>query len=75
MSFKSKQGHYNCFGEHIGDNGYTIDHDTPMGSINYWVETIEEVEAALKAYDPDAIHAQAQAISDYLTSDEGAWGR
>lgn len=77
MAFQVKQGNWGLYGHQVSEFGYTISHDTDMGSVHYHVDTIEEVEKAREEFinDTPAREARAQAISDYLTSDEGKWGR
>ena len=57
--------------------GYTIILKNEMGTT--WVD-LEDKDEALDTINNhigryDTIKKQAKAISDYLTSDEGAWGR
>ena len=58
-------------------DGYHVTIPNEMGSSRVFVEHLSEAFALVGKYDneAEAIERRAKDISNYLTSDKGAWGR
>ena len=57
--------------------GYNVTVPTSNGSREVFVEHLSEAFSIIGKYDNEAdkIERDAKRLADYLTSDEGAWGR
>ena len=63
--------------EEFSKEGYRVTIPNEMGSSEVFVEHLSEAFSLIGKYDNEAedIERRAKRISDYLTSEEGAWGR